>query len=69
MICLTVSVLYDNTLSYFAVRSTISAALTVFRATEIDITMIGLQNAGKTTLLRVLAVRNLLYLNIYASGS
>ena len=32
--------------------------LTVFsyRATEMDITMIGLQNAGKTSLLRVLAV-------------
>jgi ABC-type phosphate/phosphonate transport system ATPase subunit len=27
------------------------------RATEMDITMIGLQNAGKTSLLRVLAVR------------
>ena len=26
------------------------------RATEMDITMIGLQNAGKTSLLRVLAV-------------
>ncbi len=28
-----------------------------YRATEMDITMIGLQNAGKTSLLRVLAVR------------
>lgn len=28
------------------------------RATEMDITMIGLQNAGKTSLLRVLAVRH-----------
>jgi len=28
----------------------------VCRATEMDITMIGLQNAGKTSLLRVLAV-------------
>jgi len=28
----------------------------VYRATEMDITMIGLQNAGKTSLLRVLAV-------------
>ena len=27
------------------------------RATEMDVTMIGLQNAGKTSLLRVLAVR------------
>ena len=27
-----------------------------YRATEMDITMIGLQNAGKTSLLRVLAV-------------
>lgn len=26
------------------------------RATEMDVTMIGLQNAGKTSLLRVLAV-------------
>jgi ABC-type phosphate/phosphonate transport system ATPase subunit len=30
-----------------------------YRATEMDITMIGLQNAGKTSLLRVLAVRRL----------
>lgn len=30
------------------------------RATEMDITMIGLQNAGKTSLLRVLAVSALL---------
>ena len=29
------------------------------RATEMDITMIGLQNAGKTSLLRVLAVSTL----------
>lgn len=29
----------------------------MYRATEMDITMIGLQNAGKTSLLRVLAVR------------
>jgi len=28
----------------------------LFWATEMDITMIGLQNAGKTSLLRVLAV-------------
>lgn len=28
----------------------------LFRATEMDVTMIGLQNAGKTSLLRVLAV-------------
>ena len=28
----------------------------VYRATEMDVTMIGLQNAGKTSLLRVLAV-------------
>lgn len=28
----------------------------VCRATEMDVTMIGLQNAGKTSLLRVLAV-------------
>lgn len=27
------------------------------RATEMDVTMIGLQNAGKTSLLRVLSVR------------
>ena len=39
------------------------------RATEMDITMIGLQNAGKTSLLRVLAVsdRVFLCLNIGAS--
>lgn len=30
------------------------------RATEMDITMIGLQNAGKTSLLRVLAVSSIL---------
>jgi hypothetical protein len=29
------------------------------RATEMDITMIGLQNAGKTSLLRVLAVSSI----------
>jgi ADP-ribosylation factor-like protein 8 len=27
------------------------------RATEMDVTMLGLQNAGKSSLLRVLAVR------------
>lgn len=27
------------------------------RATEMDVTMVGLQNAGKSSLLRVLAVR------------
>ena len=32
----------------------------VDRATEMDVTMIGLQNAGKTSLLRVLAVRSFL---------
>lgn len=30
--------------------------VTLSRATEMDVTMIGLQNAGKTSLLRVLAV-------------
>ena len=30
-----------------------------FRSTEMDVTMIGLQNAGKTSLLRVLAVRHI----------
>lgn len=30
---------------------------TLDRATEMDVTMIGLQNAGKTSLLRVLSVR------------
>lgn len=34
----------------------------VDRATEMDITMIGLQNAGKTSLLRVLAVSALVVL-------
>lgn len=34
----------------------IDRCLSVDRATEMDITMIGLQNAGKTSLLRVLAV-------------
>jgi ABC-type phosphate/phosphonate transport system ATPase subunit len=36
-------------------------ALTFYRnerATEMDVTMIGLQNAGKSSLLRVLAVRS-----------
>jgi ABC-type phosphate/phosphonate transport system ATPase subunit len=28
----------------------------IIRATEMDVTMIGLQNAGKTSLLRVLSV-------------
>ncbi|KAF9630824.1 putative adp-ribosylation factor family protein [Lasiodiplodia theobromae] len=37
--------------------------LRLFWATEMDITMIGLQNAGKTSLLRVLAV------SIYPSGT
>lgn len=31
------------------------------RATEMDVTMIGLQNAGKTSLLRVLAVSRRAY--------
>jgi tRNA U34 5-carboxymethylaminomethyl modifying GTPase MnmE/TrmE len=31
--------------------------LWVFWATEMDVTIVGLQNAGKTSLLRVLAVR------------
>ena len=31
--------------------------LYLFWATEMDVTIIGLQNAGKTSLLRVLAVR------------
>ena len=31
--------------------------LTASRATEMDVTMVGLQNAGKSSLLRVLAVR------------
>ena len=42
--------------------STILKMLTEIRdrATEMDITMIGLQNAGKTSLLRVLAVSSIL---------
>jgi hypothetical protein len=42
--------------------STILMMLTEIRdrATEMDITMIGLQNAGKTSLLRVLAVSSIL---------
>lgn len=31
--------------------------VTMCRATEMDVTVIGLQNAGKTSLLRVLAVK------------
>jgi ABC-type phosphate/phosphonate transport system ATPase subunit len=31
--------------------------VTIHRATEMDVTVIGLQNAGKTSLLRVLAVK------------
>lgn len=34
------------------------------RATEMDVTMIGLQNAGKTSLLRVLAVSASVYLSM-----
>lgn len=37
-------------------KMAIDRCLSVHRATEMDITMIGLQNAGKTSLLRVLAV-------------
>jgi GTPase SAR1 family protein len=37
------------------------------RATEMDITMIGLQNAGKTSLLRVLAVSSSLYARVRCS--
>jgi 50S ribosomal subunit-associated GTPase HflX len=33
------------------------SSLVLCRATEMDVTMIGLQNAGKSSLLRVLAVR------------
>lgn len=33
------------------------SSLVFCRATEMDVTMIGLQNAGKSSLLRVLAVR------------
>lgn len=39
-------------------RSETLIAHDLHRATEMDITMIGLQNAGKTSLLRVLAVSN-----------
>lgn len=39
------------------------------RATEMDVTMIGLQNAGKTSLLRVLAVRSLPVLMPLARGN
>ena len=41
------------------------------RATEMDITMIGLQNAGKTSLLRVLAVRTCEsdLVSVFADGS
>lgn len=34
------------------------------RATEMDVTMIGLQNAGKSSLLRVLAVGGALFLSV-----
>lgn len=33
--------------------------VTMRRATEMDVTVIGLQNAGKTSLLRVLAVKTI----------
>jgi hypothetical protein len=33
------------------------SSIVLCRATEMDVTMIGLQNAGKSSLLRVLAVR------------
>ena len=39
-----------------SVQSSILIKYSKNRATEMDITMIGLQNAGKTSLLRVLAV-------------
>ena len=41
--------------------------LTESRATEMDVTMIGLQNAGKTSLLRVLAVGLMLYASLFAT--
>lgn len=43
----------------------------MYRATEMDITMIGLQNAGKTSLLRVLSVCSLkiFYYYIYTNMS
>lgn len=36
--------------------------LWMFWATEMDVTIVGLQNAGKTSLLRVLAVSNIVLL-------
>ena len=39
-----------------AVKNDTDRVSSMDRATEMDITMIGLQNAGKTSLLRVLAV-------------
>lgn len=41
-----------------AATATVLTLAAACRATEMDITMIGLQNAGKTSLLRVLAVRH-----------
>jgi GTPase SAR1 family protein len=44
-------------LVYFVLeRESLIWRISIGRATEMDITMIGLQNAGKTSLLRVLAV-------------
>ena len=39
--------------------------LWLFWATEMDVTIVGLQNAGKTSLLRVLAVRCLALLTAH----
>jgi hypothetical protein len=41
----------------FPFRITQPPDLTTSRALEMEVTMVGLQNAGKTSLLRVLAVR------------
>lgn len=58
--------LYDNRSAHLATfRCHHDTDDFVDRATEMDITMIGLQNAGKTSLLRVLAVRTHSCANIH----
>ena len=42
--------------------------LWLFWATEMDVTIVGLQNAGKTSLLRVLAVRSLALLTAHSQS-
>ena len=43
--------------SHALAAQTSRSLIVVYRASEMDVTMIGLENAGKTSLLRVLSVR------------